>query len=51
MIFKLKNIAFGEFIWIVSHCLIDFFGLNTIQFRHVSVNDHLLSAQGDHFVW
>ena len=47
LIINRPNVPFREFFRVVSHCLIDFFGLYTVQFGDITVEDDLLVAQGD----
>ena len=47
LIINRPNVPFREFLRVISHRLIDFFGLYTVQFGDITVEDDLLVAQGD----
>ena len=47
MIVKLNDVSLWKLFGIVAHCFIDAFGLHTVQFSDITVEDYLLVAQGD----
>ena len=44
---KLKDIPFWEFSRVVPHGLVNLFGLYTVQFGDITIEDHLLVSQAD----
>ncbi len=49
LIIKLKDVPIRKFFWVVAYRFIDAFGLHTVQFGDIAVEDYLLVAQGDDF--